>query len=605
MCLDFNSAQGTFVNKKALEASIYQRLYVGDIVKFGVSTRQYVVKGPEAHVLPEYDSENLRKFRDSIQQKSVVDKKKKEEKESVLWGFGPDDEDEYNTNQGSAENDEDEPEYLRKDPNYARKFGTEFISTVKDSDVDEKDTAILQKLRLKEQKIRNMLEENRRIYMKEASQDAGLTDGQNAAVTRNDSRIEQLKDEIQELMNTLQSKKQSRGGVTTASSNAKNGHKKQAANMDSDDDMWDSTKDTQDVGTNWRLRRKLKQQAGKVMGEAGSALQTALEKSKGEGMTFEELKGLTESLQEKSVSLERQISEHASTVDRWSSRDARSADDDDAVEALVLETSAKQATAAIDSLRGQLYRNNSELSTAMKLLAAATPALRSQSGSKYQASAAGASGTANTAQDTAHNTSLDNIVGNPIELKAISSAAVAAASISASLVAAANSNPATSLTTSLVGVNDVRQSKQRLVDDTSSAMQVKAVADSDIVVEAAAVPSIPIPAAVVSVHTASSSSSSSCLIQPTPRQVGPQRPPTSSSNMSMTETMKRLTQTNADDSCSSHELTSNRSRAENGPAIKKARSGGANTLQDGEVAWVAPRNQTGNGKTWLNEKLGY
>jgi pSer/pThr/pTyr-binding forkhead associated (FHA) protein len=46
MCLDFNSAQGTFVNKVQLEQGVYQRIYVGDILKFGQYTLFFVFKGP-------------------------------------------------------------------------------------------------------------------------------------------------------------------------------------------------------------------------------------------------------------------------------------------------------------------------------------------------------------------------------------------------------------------------------------------------------------------------------------------------------------------------------------------------------------------------------
>jgi len=39
-----------------------------------------------------------------------------------------------------------------------------------ETETNAKDTAILEKIKAKEQKIQNMQEENRRIYMKEASQ---------------------------------------------------------------------------------------------------------------------------------------------------------------------------------------------------------------------------------------------------------------------------------------------------------------------------------------------------------------------------------------------------------------------------------------------------
>ena len=68
------------------------------------------------------------------------------------------------------------------------------------------DKKILENIKKKERKIQNMQEETRRIYLKENSQDGGLTDGQVVAVERNDKAVEQLMAEIDTLVSTLQSK---------------------------------------------------------------------------------------------------------------------------------------------------------------------------------------------------------------------------------------------------------------------------------------------------------------------------------------------------------------------------------------------------------------
>ena len=41
------SVHGTKVNKKRIEPKQYERLRVGDVIKFGESTRIYVLHGPE------------------------------------------------------------------------------------------------------------------------------------------------------------------------------------------------------------------------------------------------------------------------------------------------------------------------------------------------------------------------------------------------------------------------------------------------------------------------------------------------------------------------------------------------------------------------------
>lgn len=49
--VDLKSAQKTSVNKKDLEPNNYERLFVGDVIRFGASTRMFVVQGPDNQVL--------------------------------------------------------------------------------------------------------------------------------------------------------------------------------------------------------------------------------------------------------------------------------------------------------------------------------------------------------------------------------------------------------------------------------------------------------------------------------------------------------------------------------------------------------------------------
>ena len=49
-----------------------------------------------------------------------------------------------------------------------------FSKGLSETETNAKDTALLEKIKAKEQKIQNMQEENRRIYMKEASQPGKL-----------------------------------------------------------------------------------------------------------------------------------------------------------------------------------------------------------------------------------------------------------------------------------------------------------------------------------------------------------------------------------------------------------------------------------------------
>jgi len=195
---DLDSAQQTTVNKKPLTPRTFERLFVGDIVRFGASTRMYIVCGPETHRPPEYDSVNLQRYREELQKRSMDEKSRMQEEETagVSWGFREDapSEDFEDDDEGEAEEKGDLPSYIKRDENYDRKYGKKFSSTIDENEVNEKDRAILEKIRVKEKKIQNMQEETRRIYMKEAGQEDGLTAGQQACVSRNDSNIEKLKD---------------------------------------------------------------------------------------------------------------------------------------------------------------------------------------------------------------------------------------------------------------------------------------------------------------------------------------------------------------------------------------------------------------------------
>jgi hypothetical protein len=262
MIIDMGSAHGTFINKQEIKKDEFHQLKVGDFLKFGASTRSYIVKGPENLRPEEYDSENMRTYRKKLLEKSteLQTKKQNEETNGIGWGFREDavnyDEDDLNNH---IQDEENIPDYIKKDPNYERKFGEKFTSSIVDSKVSEKDSKLLEKLRKKEKKIQNMQQEISRIYMKENSQDSGLTPGQIAAVERNDRRIEELREQVESIERTLNEKANQReeskggGGVVKAVELKK---KKVVERDSDDDDQLDTTRETADVSTNWRLKKK-------------------------------------------------------------------------------------------------------------------------------------------------------------------------------------------------------------------------------------------------------------------------------------------------------------------------------------------------------------
>ena len=83
MLLDLNSAQGSFLNKKRCEKDTYYRVYVGDMMKFGGSTRQYILNGPEDQRKEEYESQNTIELRKKIEEKNAEYARRKEEESTA------------------------------------------------------------------------------------------------------------------------------------------------------------------------------------------------------------------------------------------------------------------------------------------------------------------------------------------------------------------------------------------------------------------------------------------------------------------------------------------------------------------------------------------
>jgi pSer/pThr/pTyr-binding forkhead associated (FHA) protein len=262
MLRDLGSAQGTQLNKQLCDKNTYYRVYVGDMIKFGASTRKYIVLGPETHSREEYNSAGMETYRTKLAERSAeIQAKldKEEERNAFSWGMREDAEPEAEEEDDgtSGERDQELPEYLRKmknDENFDRKYGEKFKASIDETEAkNAKDAEVMEKIRKKERKIQNMQEENRRIYLKEGSQENGLTEGQMAAVARNDKAITALETEVEDLIRQIRAKAGDRG-LTGAV-------KKAAKANDDETDMIDLTEQTADSSTNWRLRKKLQKNA--------------------------------------------------------------------------------------------------------------------------------------------------------------------------------------------------------------------------------------------------------------------------------------------------------------------------------------------------------
>ncbi|CAG8446679.1 14238_t:CDS:10 [Gigaspora rosea] len=112
---DLDSAHGTKVNKQQISSRNYIRLRVGDQIKFGESTRTYVLLGPEE---------------EQTQQTIKPPSKPAPETTGVTWGFAEDAEDEGELVVAVAKESwkRDENAYYYKDPKKALRNWLEFES---------------------------------------------------------------------------------------------------------------------------------------------------------------------------------------------------------------------------------------------------------------------------------------------------------------------------------------------------------------------------------------------------------------------------------------------------------------------------------------------
>lgn len=92
---DLNSTHGSFVNKMKVPPKTYVRLRVGYMLKFGASTRNYILQGPDFDAeaeseltITEMKELKLKKLQEE-QQKREEEEKKKEE-EGISWGMTED-----------------------------------------------------------------------------------------------------------------------------------------------------------------------------------------------------------------------------------------------------------------------------------------------------------------------------------------------------------------------------------------------------------------------------------------------------------------------------------------------------------------------------------
>ncbi|CBN74145.1 conserved unknown protein [Ectocarpus siliculosus] len=173
---DNGSTHGCSVNKKKIPPKEFHRLHVGDVIKFGESTRLYALEGPEELRPAEYESDNLRNLRLDAGRKQLAAKLAKIKaggagegggkgggdsgEYGISWGFDEDAVAEEEDEDGDgAERDEDEvelPDYLKTEAQKRRRRDTKIGLT--EDNVHKRDAKLFEKLQLKLTKIEEIEE---------------------------------------------------------------------------------------------------------------------------------------------------------------------------------------------------------------------------------------------------------------------------------------------------------------------------------------------------------------------------------------------------------------------------------------------------------------
>lgn len=222
---DLGSTHGTLINKNKVDKRVYVDLHVGDVIRFGGSTRLYIFQGPSELMPPERDLQLMReaKLRREMSEREASLRRARQQAsmaEGVSWGMGED----------AIEEEEEDVEEITWQT-YTGEL------TPKQEKTKEK---VLKRL----EKIGHMKKEIAAIRAKDISQ-GGLTQGQQTQIARNDQRTAELLEELETLEETLNdSIRESLGAKTGRKPNSKKkGTVEDEEDFSSDeDDFYDRTK---------------------------------------------------------------------------------------------------------------------------------------------------------------------------------------------------------------------------------------------------------------------------------------------------------------------------------------------------------------------------
>ncbi|KAJ8637136.1 hypothetical protein MRB53_011403 [Persea americana] len=224
---DLGSTHGTSINKTQVKIKVYNELHVGDVIRFGHSSRLYIFQGPSELMPPEKDLKHLRnaKIREEMQDCEASLLRARVEAslaDGISWGM---------TEDAIEENPEDDADEVT-------------WQTYK-GQLTEKQEKTREKVIKRLEKVANMKKEIDAIRAKDIAQ-GGLTQGQQTQIARNEQRMSQIMEELESLEETLNESIQESLGARAGRSvyGKKKGTTEDEDEVlsDDDDEFYDRTK---------------------------------------------------------------------------------------------------------------------------------------------------------------------------------------------------------------------------------------------------------------------------------------------------------------------------------------------------------------------------
>eukprot|EP01018_Ginkgo_biloba_P026214 Gb_36776 [translate_table: standard] len=233
---DLGSTHGSFVNKNKVQPKVYKQLHVGDVFRFGHSSRLYILQGPTELMPPEHSIKGERQSfhetaddqeRDDMEASLLRAKREASVVDGISWGMMED-----AFEEDAKENEE------------------EITWQTFKGQLTEKQQKTRDNILKRNEKVANLKKEIDAIQAKEIAQ-GGLTQGQQTQIARNEQRMEQIVEELENLEDTLnQSIQESIGArIGNVGSTKKKGIADDEDEGQSDDDeFYDRTKKLRNSG---------------------------------------------------------------------------------------------------------------------------------------------------------------------------------------------------------------------------------------------------------------------------------------------------------------------------------------------------------------------